>query len=125
MQKMMKRSCPPTREENRETWRKVHTKIYVTKWLLLAVAILILLTAIAAWGWSVRAPIWGYPVVVVSFLWLYFFGGLVWLRITGWRAYVSLILYMEALEDGVCKDTRFTWEGCRQWYRDNGSPWRL
>jgi hypothetical protein len=126
MSKYVRYSEPyESRAQARVRWRDVHMKIYVTKWLLFAVACLILLTAFAAWGWRVHMPIWGYPVLILIFLWLYFCGGLAWSRITGWRAYVSTVMYMEALEDGLCKDMSFTWEGRDRWYRENGSPWRL
>jgi len=114
-----------SRVESRERWRKVYMKTHVTKWLLLSNACAVLLTLIALWGWWEREPIWWYPVTVVVFAWLYLAAGIVLLRIRGWRSYVSTIMYMEALEDGLCKDRLFTWEGRARWYKEHGSPWRL
>ncbi|MGA7776575.1 MAG: hypothetical protein WCA85_02495 [Paraburkholderia sp.] len=79
-------------------------KTYVTKWLLLGIACVILLTVIALWGWWERAPAWGYPVAVAVSAWLYLAGATVLSRIRGWRSYVSTITYMEAIEDGLCRD---------------------
>ncbi|OXC76502.1 hypothetical protein BSU04_21035 [Caballeronia sordidicola] len=100
-------------------------KTHVTKWLLLSNACAVLLTLIALWGWWEREPIWWYPVTVVVFAWLYLAGAIALSKIRIWRSYVSTIMYMEALEDGLCKDRLFTWEGRARWYREHGSPWRL
>ncbi|SDI24079.1 hypothetical protein [Paraburkholderia phenazinium] len=100
-------------------------KVHVSKWLLLIIACAVLLTAIAVWGWWDREPVWWYPVAVAVFAWLSFAGVMVLSTIRGWRSYVSTIMYMEALEDGLCKDRPFTWEGRDRWYKEHGSPWRL
>ena len=114
-----------SRVQSRERWRRVYMKVHVSKWLLLIIACAVLLTAIAVWGWWDRAPIWWYPVAVAVFAWLCLAGVMVLSTIRGWRSYVSTIMYMEALEDGLCKDRPFTWEGCDRWYREHGSPLRL
>jgi hypothetical protein len=51
MLKYMRYSTPfESRVKSRERWRKVYMKTYGTKWLLLSIACLILLTVIALWG---------------------------------------------------------------------------
>jgi hypothetical protein len=114
-----------SRGQSRERWRKVYMKTYVTKWLLLSIACVIMLTVIALWGWWEREPIWWYPVAVAVFGWLYFAGVIALLRIRGWQSYVSTIMYMEAIEDGLCRDRPSTLGGCGRWYKEHGSPWRL
>lgn len=126
MSKYIRYSTPfESRMQSRERWRRVYMKTYVTKWLPLSIVCAVLLTANALWGWWEREPVWWYSVAVVVFMWLYFAGGMVLSKIRGWRSYVSTVMYMEALEDGLCKDRPFTWEGCDRWYREHGSPWRL
>ncbi|WP_433696202.1 hypothetical protein [Paraburkholderia phenoliruptrix] len=100
-------------------------KVRVSKWLLLCIACALLLRAFASWGWWEQGPIWWYPVAVAVFAWLGLGGTLLLSRIRGWRSYVSTIMYMEAMEDGLCSDRPFTWEGRNRWYREHGSPWRL
>jgi hypothetical protein len=114
-----------SRVQSRERWRKVYMKFRVTKALLLSIACALLLAAIALWGWWDREPAWEYPVAVAVFAWLCLAGTLALSGIRGWRSYVSTILYMEAIEDGMCKDRPFTWEARARWYAEHGSPWRL
>jgi hypothetical protein len=113
-----------SRERSRERWREVFTKTHVTKWLLLSIACAVLLTAIALWWWE-QEPMWWFPVAEAAFMWLYLAGAIALLKIRGWRSYVSTVMYMEALEDGLCNDRLFTWEECNRWYREHGSPWGL
>jgi hypothetical protein len=114
-----------SRVQSRERWRRVYMKVRVSKWLLLSIACAVLLTAIAVWGWWDREPVWWYPVAIAVFAWLSLAGVMVLSTIRGWRSYVSTVMYMEALEDGLCKDRPSTWEGCDRWYKEHGSPWRL
>jgi hypothetical protein len=100
-------------------------KTHGTKSLLLCIACAILFTAVALWGWWEREPGWWYPVTVAVFAWLYLAGVIALTKLRSWRSYVSTIMYMEALEDGLCRDRPFTWEGRDRWYRQHGSPWRL
>ncbi len=46
-------------------------------------------------------------------------------RLRRWRRYVSMVMYMEAIEDGLCTDRSIRRERCDRWYREHGSPWRL
>lgn len=122
---MMKRGYMPkyirysdpveSRVQSRERWRKVYMRTYATKWLLLGIACAILLTLLAWRVWQ-GVQIW-VPVAEAGFVWLYLAGGIVLSKIRGWRFYVSTIMYMEAIEDGLCKDRPFTWEGGDWWYR--------
>lgn len=114
-----------SRVQSRERWRRVYMKVHVSKWLLLSIACAVLLSAIAVWGWWDRAPVWECPVTVAVCAWLSLAGVTALSKIRGWRSYVSTILYMEAIEDGLCKDRPFTWEGRDRWYREHGSPWWL
>jgi hypothetical protein len=111
-----------SRVQSRERWRRVYMKVRVSKWLLLSIACAVLLSAIALCGWWDRAPAWEYPVTVAVCAWLYLAGAIALSGIRGWRSYVSTVMYMEALEDGLCKDRPFTWEGRGRWYREHGSP---
>jgi hypothetical protein len=114
-----------SRMQSRERWRRVYMEVRVSKWLLLSIACAVLLAAIALWGWWDRAPAWGYPVAVAVFAWLYLAGAIALSGVRGWRSYVSTIMYMEAIEGGLCKNRLFTWEGRGRWSREHGSPWRL
>lgn len=112
-----------SRVQSRERWRKVYTKAHVSKWLMMSIGCVVLLTVLAWWEWQ-GTRLW-LPWAYAGFAWLYLAGGLALSRVCRWRSYVSTIMYMEAIEDRLCKDRPFTWEGRDRWYREHGSPWRL
>ncbi len=126
MSKYIRYAAPfESRVQSRERWRRVYMEVRVSKWSLLSIGCAVLLAAIALWGWWDRAPAWEYPVTVAVFAWLYLAGAMALSGIRGWRSYVSTIMYMEAIEDGLCEDRPVTWEGRGRWYTEHGSPWRL
>lgn len=114
-----------SRAQLRASWRTAYMRIHGGKWLLLNVAFAVLLSAAAVWGWRNRAPAWEYPMTLAVLAWLYLAGLIILLKIRGWRTYVSTVMYMEAIDDGLCKDRPVTGEGRARWYREQGSPWRL
>jgi hypothetical protein len=116
-----------SRVQSRERWRKVHMKVRITRWRLLAITCATLLAAIAGWGWWERKPVWEYPVTVACAAWLYVAGIAGVSRLRAWRSYVATVIYFEAIEDGHCPDRRdqITRKNRDRWYRERGSPWSL
>jgi hypothetical protein len=114
-----------SRVQSRDRWRRVYMRVHVSRWLLLVKVYAVLLTAIALWSWREREPVWWYPLAAAVFAWLYLAGAVALSGIRGWRSYVSTVMYMEAIEDGLCKERPFTWARRSRWYREHGSPWWL
>lgn len=123
MPKYVRYSAPyESRVQSRKRWREVYTKVHVSKWLLMSIGCAVLLTVMAWWVWQ-GVRFW-LPCAYAGFAWLYLAGAMALSRICRWRHYISTVMYMEALEDDVCKGP-FTWEARDRWYREHGSPWRL